>query len=98
MDNLFKEFPHVDVIYTVGEDYYLSEPKHLGEGVEVNVYFRDEQAKLVFEASKGVFSETESAERITALSLELEDAKAEAEALRSELESLKAQAKPKAEK
>jgi hypothetical protein len=99
MESVFKDFPNVDVIYTAGDDYYLSEPKHLGEDVEVKVHFRNEQAKQKFESAKGVFSESELVEKVEALTLELEAAKAENASLTLELEALKTQAaKPKAEK
>jgi hypothetical protein len=106
MENVFADFPLVDEIYMVGDDYYLTEPKHLiAEGVEVKVVFRNEKAKALFEAKKGLVSESDKDERITALSLELEDVKAEMneikaekEALILELEGLKTSKPPKAEK
>lgn len=86
MEAVFKQYPNVDVIYVVGEDYYLQEPKHLGENADVKLEFRNEEARIKYEASQGVFTD---AERIEALVAEVEKLKAEIDALTLENQQLK---------
>ena len=88
MKEVFKQYPNVDVIYVVGEDYYLQEPKHLGENADVKLEFRNEEARLKYEASQGVFTEKE---RIEALTAEVETLKAEKAEATAEVEKLKAE-------
>ena len=88
MEAVFKQYPNVDVIYFVGEDYYLQEPKHLGENADVKLEFRNEEARIKYEASQGVFTE---AERIEALVAEVEVLKAEKAEAVAEVEKLKAE-------